>query len=171
MEETTVDLRGDIDSSAKEMLLPENGTKSKWSHFAFPATGRNLFQWIKTQRQKVRPAREFFKTDKFHIPTSVVVASKRLVTNLDYFQCNYLLVFVVLFIYCILTSPLLLLVLGSFGAALFYIKKRSTEKRLVIAGYVVDTFYQYIALSVLAFPLFYFAGAGSVIFWVIGKWV
>ncbi len=45
--------------------------------------------------------------------------SKRLLKNADHFQSNYVFVFLVLFIYCLVTSPLLLIVLAAAGGACY----------------------------------------------------
>jgi hypothetical protein len=59
----------------------------------------------------------FIDTNKMVFPIAINQWSRRLIKNLQYFQSNYLCVFIILFIYCILTSPLLLLALSaSLGA-------------------------------------------------------
>ncbi len=45
--------------------------------------------------------------------------SKRLLKNADHFQSNYVFVFLVLFLYCLVTSPLLLIVLAAAGGACY----------------------------------------------------
>jgi len=89
--------------------------------------------------------------------------------NVEQFQSNYLCVFIILFVYCILTSPLLLIALAACSGAIYYIRAKNSEtSRVVIAGREISPAYQYAAVAILSFPLFYMAGAGTTIFWVIG---
>ena len=54
--------------------------------------------------------------------------------NVEYFQSNYVLVFLVLVIYCLITSPLLLIVIAAAGGACYIISVKNAEKKLAIAG-------------------------------------
>jgi hypothetical protein len=51
---------------------------------------------------------------------------------------------------------------------MYVIRARAAQGRLVVAGHTLSPTYQYALVVVLSFPLFYMAGAGSIIFWVIG---
>lgn len=86
-----------------------------------------------------------------------------------------------------LTSPVLLLALGACFGLLYLVRSRAQQGQLQarisncagncckwhrtavqIAGRTLPPAYQYALVALLSFPLFYMAGAGSVIFWVIG---
>lgn len=102
------------------------------------------------------------------LPVSIQQWSKRIVTNLKNFQSNYICVFFILFIYCILTSPLLLLVLSAVFAAGYIITLKNAERPVKILGRKLNLGQQYLGLSILSLPLLYIVGAGGAFFWVIG---
>nr|XP_032515193.1 prenylated Rab acceptor protein 1 isoform X1 [Danaus plexippus plexippus] len=56
-----------------------------------------------------RPWSQFVATDNFKAPVSLPRLSRRFYKNVEYFQANYLIVFLGLFAYCLITSPLLLI--------------------------------------------------------------
>ena len=67
-----------------------------------------------------------------------------------------------------LTSPLLLLaVAGSLGAC-YILALKNQERKIVIAGKEIQLAQQYAAVALFSIPVFYMAGAGSAIFWVLG---
>ena len=49
------------------------------------------------------------------------------------------------------------------------LSKRNAEKKLVVAGHELSLAQQYGLVSIFSFPIFYLAGAGAAVFWVIGK--
>lgn len=57
-------------------------------------------EWIAKRRETLKPWGEFFSTGKFSKPVGVKQATSRLVKNIEYFQSNYLFVFIGLAIYC-----------------------------------------------------------------------
>ncbi|XP_054160507.1 prenylated Rab acceptor protein 1-like [Oppia nitens] len=110
----------------------------------------------------------FVDTNRMQFPTAISQWSRRLVRNLQHFQSNYMCVFIILFIYCILTSPLLLLALSaSFGAA-YILTLKNAERPLKFFGRRLTLGQQYLCVAVVSLPLFYIVGAGSAVFWVIG---
>ena len=68
-----------------------------------------------------------------------------------------------------LTSPLLLIAVTASLSACYVLSKRNNERKLVIAGTEVSMAQQYALVSVCSFPLFYLAGAGAAVFWVLGN--
>lgn len=86
--------------------------------------------------------------------------------NLAYFQSNYLFVFLGLFLYCLITSPLILVVLALAMYGCYKIKQ--LNQKVTIMQRELNTNQQCILLNVAAMPIFYLAGAGAVMFWVIG---
>jgi len=180
---TEVDLSGDIagakkptpDDESPTFLQSQNASGSSWLSTSSllsagnKAAGSAAGEWLSRRRQGLKSWRDFFNTNKFKAPTGVASVGRRLLINVDQFQSNYMCIFFILFIYCILTSPLLLIALAACCGAAYYIRVKNTEtSRLTIAGREIPTAYQYAAVAVLSFPLFYAAGAGSTIFWVIG---
>lgn len=104
-----------------------------------------------------------------HLPISIQQWSKRLVSNVKTFQSNYFCVFIILFFYCILTSPLLLLVLSAVSASCYIITLHHQNQRpLKILGWKINLGQQYLALSICSLPLLYIVGAGGAVFWIAG---
>ncbi len=68
-----------------------------------------------------------------------------------------------------LTSPLLLIAVAASLAACNFLSKRNVEKKIIIAGQELSLAQQYGLVSLCSFPLFYLAGAGAIVFWVLGK--
>lgn len=113
---------------------------------------------------------EFFNTSQMlKAPSNRQQLTRRLLTNLSYFQGNYLCVSFVLIIYCILTSPLLLLAIMAYLVALYLATVRSAHGRhLRLIGYRFNLQQQYSFLTLISVPLLWVAGAPSAVFWVIG---
>ena len=58
-------------------------------------------EWIAKRRETLKPWTEFISLSKFKKPLSATQSGSRLVKNIEYFQSNYLFVFVGLAIYCV----------------------------------------------------------------------
>merc|ERR1711928_6901 len=78
-------------------------------------------EWLAKRRANLRPVGTFFNTANFQVPPSAGRLSKRLIKNIDYFQSNYVLVFLVLVLYCLISSPLLLIVIAGAGGIVFWV--------------------------------------------------
>lgn len=110
----------------------------------------------------------FIDTNKMLFPTAINQWSRRLVRNLQFFQSNYLCVFLILLVYCILSSPLLFLALSaSFGAG-YILTLKNAERPIKLLGKRLTLGQQYLGLAVCSLPLFYLVGAGAAVFWVMG---
>jgi len=48
------------------------------------------------------------------------------------------------------------------------LSKRNQEKKLVVFNHELSLAQQYALVSAFSFPLFWLAGAGTVVFWVLG---
>jgi len=48
------------------------------------------------------------------------------------------------------------------------VSKRSSERKLVVLGHEMNMIEQYGLVALISCPLFYLAGAGAAVFWVIG---
>ena len=64
--------------------------------------------WISKGREAIQPWSDFFKTSHFEVPRSPRRLGKRVIANLKHFQSNYVIVFLVLSLYCFITDPLLI---------------------------------------------------------------
>merc|ERR1712213_119500 len=100
-------------------------------------------EWLAKRRADLRPVGTFFNTANFQVPPSAGRLSKRLIKNIDYFQSNYVLVFLVLVLYCLISSPLLLIVIAAAGGASYHASSRNADRKLSIAGHEVSLFQQY----------------------------
>ncbi|KAK6173527.1 hypothetical protein SNE40_016959 [Patella caerulea] len=125
-------------------------------------------EWFQKTREGVKSWPEFIKTDRFKLPQSVAPVPKRIIKNIEYFQGNYMFIFLGLLIFCILTSPMLLVAIGACLGACYIISLKNADKKMSIMGREISVAQQYAAVGVGSFPLFWLAGAGSAVFWIIG---
>lgn len=125
-------------------------------------------QLILTRWKAMKSWGGFIDTSKMVLPANVQLWSRRLIKNLTNFQSNYLCVFVILLIYCILTSPLLLLALGASLGACYIVALKNAERPVKFFGHKLSLGQQYLAIAICSLPLFYIVGAGAAVFWVIG---
>ncbi|XP_042224939.1 prenylated Rab acceptor protein 1-like isoform X1 [Homarus americanus] len=191
-----IDISGDIDVTSKLKESPKSGETTAVSEevisnpfsmenssFQEPGGVKKLLmqlpvqlqlaspaarEWITRSRENVRPWLLFVNTQKFKVPPNVQRWSKRLAKNVDYFQSNYMFVFIGLIIYCLITSPLLLIAVAASLGACYIISLKNAEKKINIGGHEVSLAHQYAAIGIFSLPVFYLAGAGAVLFWVLG---
>lgn len=157
------DLEGNIDLAGPVETLP---TKSK---FAMLSLGNvSAREWISQRRAGIQPWAQFLNYTKFKTPKSVAPIGNRVIKNIERFQSNYLFVFIGLVVFCILTSPMLLVAIAACLGACYIIRIRNTDSPLKIAGKELTIAQQYGAVGAMSFPLFWLAGAGGAVFWVIG---
>merc|ERR1712193_304493 len=111
---TSIDVSGEIDAP----LIPENkeSIMASWSNIALTGNVRDV---LNAQREKIRPWSEFAEQKEFFAPAGLQEWTKRAIKNVSHYQSNYIIVFLVLMTYCVLTSALLLFIAGA-GAALFW---------------------------------------------------
>lgn len=67
----------------------------------FPVSAPAAQQWLGTRRENIRPWTTFLNSSNFKVPPSLPRLSKRILRNIEYFQSNYLFVFIGLIIYCL----------------------------------------------------------------------
>jgi len=127
-----------------------------------------LREWVSKRREEIRPWGSFVKTTNFEPPQSLPKWSKRLYKNIEHFQSNYVFVFLILFLYCLITSPFLLVAMALSGGACYYASTKQLQRKLILGGREVTLAQQYAAIAVGSIPLFVIAGAGTAVFWVIG---
>jgi len=127
-----------------------------------------LREWVSKRREEIRPWGSFVKTTNFEPPQSLPKWSKRLYKNIEHFQSNYVFVFLILFLYCLITSPFLLVAMALSGGACYYASTKQMQRKLILGGREVTLAQQYAAIAVGSIPLFVIAGAGTAVFWVIG---
>merc|ERR1712115_764306 len=127
-----------------KMNLPVN------LNFASPV----LREWMQKRREEVRPWTTFVKTNHFNVPQSPPKFTKRFYKNIEHFQSNYVFVFLILFLYCLITSPFLLVAMAASGGACWYAGHRNQDRKLILGGKEVPLAQQYAAIGVISIPLF-----------------
>lgn len=125
-------------------------------------------EWVSKQREAIQPWTLFISTANFSKPSSVPKLTKRLNNNIGHFKSNYFIVCVVLFLFCLLTSPLLLIVMAASGGACYILKIKQAERKLQIGGKEIGLPQQYGIVAICSLPMFLLAGVSSAVFWVIG---
>lgn len=159
------DLKGDIEIPLTETTNLKTSSKST---MAVNLSNIKVREWFQRQRDSIQPWSEFLNSKKFRPPKSVALGGKRILKNVASFQSNYTFVFLGLLIFCLLTSPVLLIAMAACLGACYIINLKNADKKIVVLGKEVSLAQQYAAVGVLSFPLFWIAGAGSAVFWVIG---
>eukprot|EP00069_Balaena_mysticetus_P004528 bmy_17417T0 len=120
-------------------------------------------EWLERRRATIRPWGSFVDQRRFSRPRNLGELCQRLVRNVEYYQSNYVFVFLGLILYCVLVGW------GSQG--LLWERARVSEQlpqcRLP-PGREVTPAHQYALAGTVSFPFFWLAGAGSAVFWVLG---
>ncbi|XP_014345133.1 prenylated Rab acceptor protein 1 isoform X2 [Latimeria chalumnae] len=125
-------------------------------------------EWFDRRRSTIRPWASFVDQKRFSKPKNFGEVCKRIVKNIDHYQSNYLFVFLGLILYCIISSPMLLIALVVFCGACYIIHLKTQESKLVLFGREVSAAHKYGVAGGVSFPFFWLAGAGSAVFWVLG---
>ncbi|XP_078507471.1 prenylated Rab acceptor protein 1 [Lissotriton helveticus] len=125
-------------------------------------------EWIEKRRTTIRPWGNFVDQKRFSKPKNFGELCKRMVKNVEHFQSNYVFVFLGLILYCIITSPMLLIALAIFFGACYIIYLRTQQSKMIMFGREMSTAHQYGIAGGVSFPFFWLAGAGSAVFWVLG---
>ncbi|KAL8596203.1 hypothetical protein ACOMHN_021243 [Nucella lapillus] len=134
---------------------------------AFSLSNVTAREMLHNTRERVKPWGDFLDTKRFQLPTSLPPLPRRVVQNIREFHGNYVFIFVGLFLFCVLTSPMLLVAIGICLGACYAINARGSEP-LPVMGFPLSVGQQYMGVAGLSFPLFWLAGAGSAVFWIIG---
>lgn len=128
----------------------------------------SLKAWLIQFRQNIRPWTTFFNTSYFKSPPSLQKLSQRIIRNIVYFQSNYFIISLVLTLYCLLTTPLLLLAVCCSLTACYMLNKRNTDQKLKVFGHELTVPQQYALVAGCSLPIYIWVGAGSAMFWVLG---
>ncbi|XP_046479753.1 prenylated Rab acceptor protein 1 [Neodiprion pinetum] len=125
-------------------------------------------QWVQQRQANIRPWSLFLNTNNIRAPPSFSRLTKRIMRNIEYFQSNYLFVFLGLVIYCLITSPLLLLTVVLSLGICFKVSQRHAKQELILLGHKLTLAQVYGLVAACSLPLFYLVGAGAALFWVLG---
>ncbi|XP_048882172.1 prenylated Rab acceptor protein 1 [Brienomyrus brachyistius] len=125
-------------------------------------------EWLERRRLAMRPWVSFVDQRKFSKPRNFGELCQRVVRNLDTYHSNYIFIFLGLILYCIISSPMLLIALAVFLGAFYIIHLKSLESKLVVFGREITGAHQLSLAGAVSFPVFWLAGAGAAVFWVLG---
>lgn len=150
--------------SGQPAQTPDNSNMDQPSS-AFSAT--TAISWANERRQGLKAWTEFFKTTKFGLPPGVAAVAPRIQHNLGYFFSNYLCVFIVLLVYCILTSFVMLLALVALGGLIYTVRQRTLKGPVVLGGHELPPSLLYTLAVIVCIPLFAMADVGNVMYWVV----
>ncbi|KAL0895551.1 hypothetical protein ABMA27_011653 [Loxostege sticticalis] len=159
-ENVNIDLSGEMNATVEK-----KGFQKLMQHVRSGAAPALVMGMLSSRR----PWTQFVATENFKAPASVPRLSRRFYRNIEYFQSNYLVVFLGLFAYCLITTPLLLIamVASFFG----YRKLTSGPNTWKIGNWELTKTQQYMVAGAASMALCYLAGAGAVLFWVLGATV
>ncbi|XP_068097553.1 prenylated Rab acceptor protein 1 isoform X4 [Hyperolius riggenbachi] len=131
-----------------------------------PSTAKD---WFDKRRAQIRPWNNFVDQRRFTRPQNFGELCKRVTRNVEHFQSNYIFVFMGLILYCIITSPMLLIALAVFFGACYIIYLKTLQgPKMVMFGREMSAANQYGLAGAVSFPFFWLAGAGAAVFWVLG---
>ncbi|CAL8340549.1 prenylated Rab acceptor protein 1 [Gadus morhua] len=125
-------------------------------------------EWLEKRRMSIRPWAGFVDQRKFSKPRNFGELCQRMVKNVDTYNSNYTFIFLGLILYCIVSSPMLLIALAVFVGAFYIIHLKSMESKLVILGRELNVPHQLGLAGAVSLPVFWLAGAGAAVFWVLG---
>ncbi|KAG0052283.1 hypothetical protein BGZ83_002789 [Gryganskiella cystojenkinii] len=115
----------------------------------------------------LRPMAEFFDVNRFSKPTGLASVTSRFNYNLSYFQGNYMLMFLGITAYSILTNVMLMVSVGVAVGGTYYISKVPPEG-VVIGTNTYTRSQLQTGLMCISVPLFFFSSTIGTIFYIIG---
>jgi len=121
--ETSVEIQDFIEKAEENSPKKLNMSLPVSLNFASPV----VREWIQKRRELVRPWTTFVKTSNFNFEQSPPKFTKRFYKNVDHFQSNYVFVFLILFLYCLITSPMLLIVMAISGGLCYYLSSKNVR--------------------------------------------
>jgi len=160
-----IEISGELDSTP--LIAGEEKKTSfmaSWSNISMPG---NVGTVLQQQREKIRPWAEFADQKAFAAPVSMQEWTKRLLKNIEHYQANYIITFMLLMVYCILTSPLPLIALAVSATGSYVVSKHEGQQ-LVIGGKTIPPQFRYALVGLISFPLLFIAGVGAALFWTLG---
>uniref|UniRef100_A0A7N6A3X9 PRA1 family protein n=1 Tax=Anabas testudineus TaxID=64144 RepID=A0A7N6A3X9_ANATE len=125
-------------------------------------------EWFDKRRLSIRPWASFVDQRKFSKPRNFGELCQRVVKNVETYNSNYTFIFLGLILYCIISSPMLLIALAVFAGAFYIIHLKSLESKLVVLGKELTVPHQMSLAGAVSLPVFWLAGAGAAVFWVLG---
>ncbi|XP_061631644.1 prenylated Rab acceptor protein 1 [Phyllopteryx taeniolatus] len=167
----------DMESKAGDVFGAEDahptgtgGTAAILAKLGFPKgfSASVAKEWLDRRRASIRPWASFADQRKFSKPRNFGEMCQRVVKNMDTYNSNYTFIFLGLILYCIISSPMLLIALAVFVGAFYIIHLKSLESKLMILGKELTMPHQMSLAGAISLPIFWLAGAGAAVFWVLG---
>ncbi|KAF7227023.1 prenylated Rab acceptor protein 1 [Nothobranchius furzeri] len=166
----------DMDSKAGDLFIPDEahptgtggiGVLSRlWLPKGISASMAK--EWFDRRRLSIRPWASFVDQRKFSKPRNFGELCQRVVKNVEVYNSNYTFIFLGLILYCIISSPMLLIALAVYAGAFYAIHLKSLESKLVVLGRELTVPHQMSLAGAVSLPVFWLAGAGAAVFWVLG---
>uniref|UniRef100_A0A1B6MAX8 PRA1 family protein n=1 Tax=Graphocephala atropunctata TaxID=36148 RepID=A0A1B6MAX8_9HEMI len=149
------------------MSSPTSQDNSVGSGFQLPQS-LSIKAWLSQCYQNLRPWSTFFNTSHFNPPPGIPQLTKRLMKNAVYFLSNYVVIVFILTLYCLITTPLLLLAVCASLGICYSLSRRNAQRPLVLMGRTLTMEQQYALVAGCSIPVYVLVGAGSAMFWVLG---
>ncbi|KAK2583393.1 hypothetical protein KPH14_009381 [Odynerus spinipes] len=167
--DTEITISGDMQTPPLKHNTTDGSDFLQFSQLQLNKLGYpQIYTWLAQRKNSIKPWSLFLNTHYIRSPPSITRLSKRIAKNIAYFQSNYFFVFIGLFIYCLITSPLLLLaVIASLGTC-YKVSKWHANEGVSILGHKLSLAQLYTLVAICSLPLFLLVGAGGVLFWVLG---
>ncbi|KAF9584413.1 hypothetical protein BGW38_006555 [Lunasporangiospora selenospora] len=149
--------------------IPFNGSFPQPSSNESPATvGLNYIRKFREERlSSLRPFSEFFDSNRLSKPNNFASITSRFNYNLNYFQGNYLLVFLGITAYSLITNVMLLFSVAFVAGGMHYISRVPPEG-VVIGSSTWTPRQLQTGLMCVSIPLFFFSSTIGTVFWIIG---
>jgi len=157
----------DVEINVSGTMSPPHLDKSPVSGFQLPQT-LSVRAWLSQCYQNLRPWSTFFNTANFKAPAGIPLLTRRIMKNAAYFLSNYVVIVFVLTLYCLITTPLLLLAVCASLGACYSLSRRNAQQPLVLFGHTLSLEQQYALVAGVSIPVYILVGAGSAMFWVLG---
>ncbi|ORZ36474.1 PRA1 family protein-domain-containing protein [Catenaria anguillulae PL171] len=130
-------------------------------------TVQGLREYKDSKFQNWRPVTDFLDVRRIRKPASWDMIKERANANLGYYQTNYVVIFFLICIYSLMTSPFLLFSLAILAIA-YHVINSSNSPTLTVLGNTYSTTQLNTYLAVLSIPLLWLGSAASTVFWIVG---
>ncbi|KAG0249221.1 hypothetical protein BG011_009499 [Mortierella polycephala] len=143
----------------------ENATVAASSAASF---GIGYLQKLREERfSSLRPMSEFFDRNRFSMPGGFSSVTSRFNYNLNYFQGNYLLMFLAITAYSLITNFTLMFSVAFVVGGMYFISKIPPEG-VVIGSNTFQAGQLKTGLICIAVVLFFFSSTIGTVFWIVG---
>ncbi|KAF8982950.1 hypothetical protein BGZ46_000298 [Entomortierella lignicola] len=130
--------------------------------------GLGFLQKFREERlSSLRPASEFFDKNRFSIPSGFSTVTSRFNYNLNYFQGNYLVLFLAIAAYSLITNPMLLFSVA-FVVISFYAIQRIPSEGVQFGSTTLQASQLKFGLIGISVILFFLSSLFGTFFWIVG---